>query len=148
MISKGDMYVQRNALRGFSQVTVDQAIKQTMNRNSKTKGGIVGFSLRPGAVQLWITTAHSRSAIVDKCRDMAGLTNTSSVCKETTTAQMQRDERDVCDVKDTIAIPQNPFHSSESFSLASGVVANESTQANLLQAKEKGCEQMINFVKE
>ena len=46
----GDFVVQRSSLNSFAQVAVDQAIEQTINKDSKGKGGIVGFSLRPGAV--------------------------------------------------------------------------------------------------
>ena len=54
----GDFGVQSNSSHGFSQVPVDQAIEQTINRDSKTKGGIIGFSLQKGAVQKWAITAH------------------------------------------------------------------------------------------
>lgn len=35
----------------FSQVAVDLITVQTVNRDTKSKGGIVGFSLNRGAVQ-------------------------------------------------------------------------------------------------
>ena len=43
----GDSVVQRSS-SAFSQVAVDQTIKQTINRDTKSKGGIVGFSLNKG----------------------------------------------------------------------------------------------------
>ena len=46
----GDFVVQRSS-SAFSQVAVDQTIEQTINRDTKSKGGIVGFSLNKGAVQ-------------------------------------------------------------------------------------------------
>ena len=53
----GQFAVQRSAI---AQVPVDHTIKQTMNRDSKTKGGIVGISGNGGAVQSWNLTAHDR----------------------------------------------------------------------------------------
>ena len=47
----GDFSVQRNQDTGFSRVAVDQSIEQTVNRHTKTSGGIIGFSLRSGTVQ-------------------------------------------------------------------------------------------------
>ena len=55
----GDFVVQRSS-SAFSQVAVDQTIEQTINRDTKSKGGIVGFSLNKGAVQRWLLTSHER----------------------------------------------------------------------------------------
>ena len=71
LLENGDFGVQRTTSHGFSQMPVDQTIEQTLNRSTKTKGGIVGFSLRKGAVQRWMITAHARAAFVDKCRKMS-----------------------------------------------------------------------------
>ena len=68
MLSQGDFGVQRTTSQGFSQLPVDQTIKQTLNRNTKTKGGIIGFSLKKGAVQQWMLTAHARASFVDQWR--------------------------------------------------------------------------------
>ena len=55
LLVDGQFAVQRSA---FAQVPVDHTIEQTMNRYSKTNGGIVGISLNRGAVQSWNITAH------------------------------------------------------------------------------------------
>ena len=66
MLSQGDFGVQRTTSHGFSQLPVDQTIKQTLNRNTRTKGGIIGFSLKKGAMQRWMLTAHARASFVDR----------------------------------------------------------------------------------
>ena len=43
-LMKGEFCVQRSQSSSFAQVAVDHCIEQTMNRDSKTKGGIVGIS--------------------------------------------------------------------------------------------------------
>ena len=43
----------------FSQVAVDQAIEQTVNRDSKTSGGIIGLSTNAPATHHWILTNDS-----------------------------------------------------------------------------------------
>ena len=73
LLLDGDFGVQRSKQHGFSRLPVDQTIEQTLNRSTKTKGGIVGFSLRKGAVQRWMLTAHSHAAFADKCREKASL---------------------------------------------------------------------------
>ena len=46
----------------FSQVPVDQVLEQTVNCNSITSGGIIGFNLHNGAFQQWIRTAHLKAS--------------------------------------------------------------------------------------
>lgn len=48
LLENGDFGVQRTTSHGFSQMPVDQTIEQPLNRSTKTKGSIVGFSRRKG----------------------------------------------------------------------------------------------------
>ena len=47
---QGEFSIQRSSVRVFSQTAVGQTVKQTVNKSTKTKGGIIGFSLKKGAV--------------------------------------------------------------------------------------------------
>ena len=58
-LKNGQFSVQRSRT-AFSNVAVDQAIEQTLNRDTKTKGGIVGFGRNPAAVEKWMVNAHHR----------------------------------------------------------------------------------------
>ena len=58
---------------GFSSIASDQAIEQTCNRDSKTKGGIVGLTQNRAAINRWILAQADRSAITRKCELMAGV---------------------------------------------------------------------------
>ena len=49
LLQDGEFAVQRSTEASFSQVAVDQAVEQTVNRDMKTAGEIIGFSLNPGA---------------------------------------------------------------------------------------------------
>ncbi len=142
--------MQRTDRHGFSQVPVDQTIEQTLNRNTKTKGGIIGFSLKQGAVQRWLLTAHSRAAFVDKCRDMAGTRNDGSTAhKESSKTRMKRDEEDVKKVVEAINVFKDPFETSEELvSLSSGCVADEIITKDLMEAKERGKTALRSFVRD
>ena len=59
----GQFVVQRQDRYGFSQIACDQLIEQTMNRDSKTKGGMTRITTRKGAVNRWILAHHHRAAI-------------------------------------------------------------------------------------
>ena len=71
----GEFAVQRSQDVSFSQVAVDHTIEQTMNKDTKTKRGIIGFSLNKGAVQRWILTAHEREAILRNFKNMLQITD-------------------------------------------------------------------------
>ena len=64
MLENGDFGVQRTTEHFFAKLPVDQDIEQTLNRSTKTKGGIVGSSLNKNAVQRWLLTAHSRAFLL------------------------------------------------------------------------------------
>ena len=151
MMEHGDFGVQKTTDHGFAQVPVDQTIEQTLNRSTKTKGGIVGFSLQRGAVQRWMVTAHSRAEFVDKCRAMStGVTqNQSQPHKEAATSRVKRDEADVKKVISTISSWRNPFEpSDELVNLSSGYVASQSVMQDLLTSKEKGRTAAVSFIEE
>ena len=66
---KSHRTVQRQKRYGFSLISCDQAIEQTVN--SKTKGGLIGFTLNKGAVERWILSQSERSTITRQCQIMA-----------------------------------------------------------------------------
>ena len=61
LINAGNFAVQRSSSRAFSQTPTDQTIEQTLNRGTKVKGGIIGFSTSQNTVQRWMLTAHERA---------------------------------------------------------------------------------------
>ena len=65
LLVDGQFTVQRSANSSFAPVPVDQTIDHTMNRDSKTMGGIVGIR---GSVQSWIITARDSANILQTCK--------------------------------------------------------------------------------
>ena len=61
-LSNGEFVVERSSVLP-RQLPVDLTIEQTVNRDTKTHGGIIGFSRKPG-VQRWIVNSHQRAEIV------------------------------------------------------------------------------------
>ena len=101
-LSSGGFCVQRGN-HSFSRLPVDQTIEQTLNRDTKTKGGLVGFSINKAAVERWMLNAHERAAMSQKCRELAGLNDGNNIfSKEMGTSRKERDEGDVRKIKDTL----------------------------------------------
>ena len=105
MLEIGEFGLQRTTEHGFAQLPTEQ----TLNRSTKTKGGIVGFSLKKNAVQRWLLTAHSRALFVHKCRMMIGKKEDNRLHKETGKSRIKRDEEDVRKVMEVVSNWTNPF---------------------------------------
>ena len=71
----GDHVVSQSS-NPFSQVSTDMALEQSIKADSKAKGGIVGISQRPGALQRWFLTSHERTAITTSLKHMYGVKKT------------------------------------------------------------------------
>jgi len=56
----------------FAQVWTDMALEQSVNLDSKSKGGIVGLSTKEEAVERWFLTSHERTAISQALKRMCG----------------------------------------------------------------------------
>ena len=65
--------IQRQNDHGFSAVACDQTIEQTVNRDSKTKGGVTGFSMNRASVHRWLLSQSERAAITQQCKAMSGV---------------------------------------------------------------------------
>ena len=66
LLFRGCFAFQRSQ-KPFAQATVDMAIEQIINKDIKVKGGIIGKSLKPAAVQRWMITAHAQASITAAC---------------------------------------------------------------------------------
>ena len=87
----GGFAVQQCEGHAFSQIPVDQTIEQTGNRDTKTPGGIIGFSQNKAATHRWLLTAHHRASVTQCFREMAGITREeNSSHKEATLPRIRK----------------------------------------------------------
>ena len=122
LLNSVEFAVQRSSNSKFAQVAVDMAIEQTVNKDTKTSGGIIGFSLKPCAVERWFVTAHERAAIMHSCMGLAGMGNSRP--SKQSKKDRERDEVAVVKVLETLGEMVNPcFSSYELVSLATGICA-------------------------
>ena len=56
----GNFATQRTS-QPFSQTPMDQSLEQSLNKNSKTKGGMIGFSINKSADHRWIKSFADRA---------------------------------------------------------------------------------------
>ena len=148
---QGHFAVQRQNEYGFSGVPCDQTIEQTVNKDSKTRGGLKGFTVNKGAVNRWTAGHHERAAIMRQVEEMAGKDQRSCFRKDLTESRMKRDEADVESIIDTISSLTNPFEeatSTDIVHLASGVLASSDVTRDLLATEEKGDARFMQYCQE
>eukprot|EP00794_Sanderia_malayensis_P013136 gene13136-14488_t len=140
---------QRQQMYGFSSVACDQVMEQTYNRDSKVRGGLVGFTLNRAAVHRWIMAQGERGAMKRQCLAMAGLASDGRSRKDLDKTQAKYHENEVNSVLEIISSMTNPFGIQEEsmLNIASGVVAAPAICKDMLSAKEIGetkCKAFIN----
>ena len=135
----------------FAQVWTDMALEQTINADSKSKGGIIGISQNPGALDRWFLTSHERASVTTALKKMFMQEHDHvDIHKEAGAKRVARDEGDVQKLVScfTTELMANPFtQESESLvNFATGVVLPNDSADVLIRSTEKGREQMNTFV--
>ncbi|KXJ20012.1 hypothetical protein AC249_AIPGENE15286 [Exaiptasia diaphana] len=144
----------------FSQVWSDMALEQSINLDSKSKGGIIGTSTREHAVERWFLTAHERCAIAKSIKEMCGLEDAgrvgTHVHKEASKSRVDRDECDVQKILHTFqsGLIKNPFERDDEddaavlplSNLDTGVILPDDIADNILSATAKGKQSMQQFL--
>ena len=140
----------------FSQVWTDMALEQTINLDSKTRGGIIGISLNHSALERWFLTGHERIAVTTATKQMCGIDDSSRTAshKESGKARKIRDEMDVHKVvtviKESMVNPFKPTWEDEEppplLNIVTGVVMPPEKADQLLHAKQTGEARVEEFV--
>ena len=135
------------------------ALEQSINLDSKSKGGIVGISRIEDAVERWFLTSHERAAITHSLKEMCGLENYERIGthKEAGAARMKRDQEHVERLVSSFSsgLLNNPFDIPEDqdtsekiplLNIATGIVLPEEAANRLVDATEIGKRSMEGFI--
>lgn len=143
----GNFATQRTS-QPFSQTPMDQTLEQTLNKNSKTKGGTIGFSINKSAVHRWIKSFADRAEIQSVCESMAGRGNHTRQRKEVDINRRRQDEKSVKSVISTIEAMINPvsIEDDELVNIVSGAVATPEVKEDIARAKTAGEEQCSEYI--
>ena len=92
----GGFVVRLSSMR-FNAVATEQALEQTINREEKSQGGVIGFTLRKGALTPWMATRHITAQYAEAVKEMCqnSKQTTAQNNAEHSKTRMARDEQDV-----------------------------------------------------
>ena len=134
-------------------------LEQSLNRDSKTSGGIAGFTIKQGAVDRWFLTAHEKSSITAATKIICGLEEQGGEYgyKELAGPRKRRDENDIrAIIKALDELMLDPFELKETINdeamvsplinVATGLVPGNLIAESLLSSFEKGKQCMKDFI--
>ena len=152
-MQQGGFVVRRSEHRSFNCVASDQALEQTINREGKSQGGVVGFTLRKGALTRWLMTRHVTTAYVDAMKELCDTdAKGQKVHQEHGASRTERDERDIQKIMEAVEQRQNPFDlesiPEELINIASVQVASEKVAKGLSSFLQDGAKQNAVFIEE
>ena len=127
-MAQGGFVVRYTEEHSFNCVATDMALEQTSNREDKSKGGIIGFTLLEGVLTRWLKTSHITAQYSDAMKNL--FQNQSGKARshvETSKSRMDRDETDVKNIMKVALANVNPFDlnniSKELININTGQVA-------------------------
>ena len=143
----GEFAIQQQVRYRFSATAADQVIEQTVNRDSKSAGGIVGITTRPNAVAKWILSQSQRLAMTQLCRKYANQGAADRYRKDLDSSRRALDATRVDSVIDVIEVVVNPFdyEGCELVNIYSGIVASPPCQEDFLNAYKSGKKAQQDF---
>ena len=136
----------------FNSVSTDLALEQSLNKDSKTKGGIIGFTQNTDAVEKWTLTSHLRAAVYNNFKNLFE-NQESTQEKELSPATILASEKAVLRVIEVIKEDFSmPFKISQNKqplkNIATGAVVKEEFRDDILNSNIIGQDSAISFMRE
>lgn len=152
-LQDGGFVVRRSPGHAFNSVPTDQALEQTINKEAKGSGGIIGFTRRKGALTRWLVTRHILGEFGGKFKLTLSKDTDTSQHEDMGKNRQKRDETDVGKVVDLINNQyQNPFDLNtvpdNLVNIASGQVASEEIEKSLNEFRDVSQEAVNQYVSE
>ena len=96
----------------FNAVSTDMALEQSLNRESKVKGGIIGNTQDDSTVEKWTLTCHIRTATFENFKSLSGIIDGNDAHKDLLISTITKSEKIVESIKSSIQrLDNNPFNS-------------------------------------
>ena len=155
-------HVVSRSKQAFVQVWTDMAQEQCINLDSKSKGGIIGISKKPGVLERLFLMSYERTAISTALKKLCDHDDSESqiLHKDCSDSRIKCDEEDINKllVLFTSEFMANPFvfeelsdtddKSVDLSNFATGILAPKNVTDRLIAAKEIGQRHINDFIKE
>jgi len=155
MVWKGHMesggFVVRRSEKTLSCVPTDQALVQSINKDAKSKGNVIGYTLKKGSLLRWLLTRHITGDYSERLKEMYASSKRLKLREKLGDARITQDQQDVKRIKDYITDQcQNPFDteevSVELVNITTGQIASKEVEESMKLVPEKGKELVVKFL--
>ena len=152
-LENGGFVVRRSGRIRFNSVSTDQSLEQTINQKAKGKGGVVGFTLRKGALLRWLLTRHIVAEYTVAFKSMTSSEGETDHHPDFGSSRNARDHRDVLKVLDECLNQfENPFDlesvPTSLVNITTCKAAPKEIEASLTQIPDKGKTLLEKFLTE
>ena len=122
-----------------------------MNREARSEGGIIGFTLRKGALLKWLITRHVTGEYAQSMKAMCSSDSNASQHEDLSPARQARDINDVKKIVDALTEQYQDLFDLDTVpanlvNIVTGEVATQQVQAALVFAYENAKSKMTTFV--
>ena len=125
----------------------DQVIEQTINKEWKGPGGIIGMTASVGCFQRWVFSSHVTAEWSHDFKRSVGIDESESKSKDAGKKRMISDEKMVTTCYEVIDHWQNPFISQDKLiALSSGTVVNDDIVDEITNAEAIGKTSLKKFI--
>ena len=149
-LSQGSFVVRRSVNNNFNAVATDQALEQTVNKEGKSKGGVIGLTLKEGALTRWLQTRHVSAEYAEAFESLCQSKKETTKHHEQEKARLAKDEEDVCKIVQAASRFLNPFNIEtvpvELVNIATGQVASPEVRKSLTNFRDVGKKKHHDFV--
>ena len=146
---KGNFSVQLSETNPFGRCKPGRVIETTINKDTKTPGGLTGSSTKTNAVDRWAINASYRASLYSHLQEFLG-TNTKKYVH--TDLQKSRIRNDQDDVTSMLSIIEecfiDPFSENPLLSISNGLLATEKLVSDSFDDFKFATERMDTFIKQ
>ena len=131
----------------FNMLPLDQVIEQTINKEQKGPGGIIGMTTSVGCVQRWVFSSHVIAEWSHDFKRSIGIDESESKPKDAGKKRMISNEKMVTTCYEVIYHWQNLFISQDKLiALSSGTVADDDIVDEINNAEAIGKTSLMKFI--
>ena len=146
---KGNFSVQLSETNPFGTCEPDRVIETTINKDTKTPGGLTGFSTKTNAVDRWTINDSYRASLYSHLQEFLGANTKKYVNTDLQKSRIRNDQDDVTSI---LSIIEECFIDLSSeiplLSISNGILATEKLVSDSFNDFKLGTERMDTFIKE
>ena len=146
---KGNFSVQLSETNPFGRCKPGRVIETTINKDTKTPGGLTGSSTKTNAVDRWAINASYRASLYSHLQEFLGVNTKNHVYTDLQKSRIRNDQDDVTSILSIIEeCFIDPFSENPLLSISNGLLATEKLVSDSFDDFKFATERMDTFIKQ